>query len=95
MINGSRPANRQVYRIRIEGALAETWSEWFAGMSIEHEESEESARSTVLSGPLDQSALHGILVRIRDLNLKLISVAVVGCSSASTEITHKNHPRGR
>jgi hypothetical protein len=60
-----------VYEIRIEGQLDPSWSEWLDGMSINSLESGE----TLLSGPVaDQAALHGLLGRIRDMNLKLISV---------------------
>lgn len=59
------------YEIRVKGHLASRWSEWFAGLTMVHTESGE----TILSGPIeDQAALHGILDRVRDLNLTLISV---------------------
>ena len=59
------------YEIRVKGHLALRWSESFAGMTIAYTESGE----TILSGPIeDQAALHGMLGRIRDLNLTLISV---------------------
>ncbi len=59
--------------IKVKGHLDPVWSEWFAGLELTHLESNE----TLLSGPLpDQSALHGLLERIRDLNLKLISVTL-------------------
>jgi hypothetical protein len=59
------------YEIRIRGHLAPRWSEWFAGLTMVYTESGE----TILSGPIeDQAALHGVLNKIRDMNLKLISV---------------------
>jgi hypothetical protein len=59
------------YEIRVKGHLAPRWSESFVGMKIAYTESGE----TILSGPIeDQAALHGMLGRIRDLNLTLISV---------------------
>ena len=58
------------YEIRIEGLVDGRWTEWFDGMTITHESSE-----TILIGELqDQSALHGVLDRVRDLGLNLISV---------------------
>jgi hypothetical protein len=61
----------EIYEIRVEGHLGSSWSDWFTGMSIHHEECGE----TVLCGPIvDQAALHGVLTRIRDLGLPLIAV---------------------
>ena len=66
---------QQVYEIRVEGHLGDSWSPWFEGMAIHHEESGE----TVLSGALvDQTALHGVLIKIRDLGLPLVTVKRVG-----------------
>ena len=59
------------YEIRVAGHLPSAWSDWFEGLDVQCTSDGES----ILSGPLaDQSALHGVLARIRDLNLKLISV---------------------
>jgi hypothetical protein len=61
----------EYYEIKIKGHLDPRWSGWFAGMTLTTLEGKE----TLLSGPLaDQAALHGLLERIRDLNLTLISV---------------------
>jgi hypothetical protein len=60
------------YTIRIEGHLSASWAPWFEGLEIRHEQSGE----TVLSGTLvDQTALHGVLMRIRDLGLPLVAVS--------------------
>ncbi len=60
-----------LYRIRVRGHLRPEWSEWFDGMTLTHEVSGD----TMLSGPVrDQVALHGLLVKVRDLNLLLVSV---------------------
>lgn len=60
----------QEYEIRVAGHLSANWAARFEGLSMRHEPEGE----TVLSGSLDQAALHGVLVRIRDLGLNLISV---------------------
>jgi hypothetical protein len=64
--------------IRIKGQLDSYWSDWFAGLTLTHLEGD----VTLLSGSLpDQAALHGLLERIRDLNLVLISVNTSGQST--------------
>ena len=61
----------EIYQIKINGILDGKWSDWFDGFAItSHDEDE-----TILAGPvLDQGALHGLLAKIRDLGLTLISV---------------------
>jgi hypothetical protein len=66
------PLTSKVYRIRVTGHLRPEWSEWFDGMNI----SQEGNGDTILSGPVrDQVPLHGLLVRVRDLGLTLISLS--------------------
>ena len=63
-----------LYEIRVEGELPSDWSNWFEGMDIRSG----PPGVTILSGLLaDQAALHGILAKVRDLNLKLIAVSLV------------------
>lgn len=60
-----------VYQIRIKGHLGPQWAEWFGGMSITLEES----GTTLMTGQvIDQAALHGLLRKVRDLGLPLVSV---------------------
>jgi hypothetical protein len=74
------------YEIRVEGHIGGSWSSWFEGLSLRHEPSGE----TVLRGALvDQAALHGVLMRIRDLGLPLVSVhRVQHASTSHTEEVH-------
>ena len=59
------------YEIRVEGALDARWAEWFGGLAI----ASEGDDVTVMSGlVVDQAALHGLLTRVRDLALVLVSV---------------------
>jgi hypothetical protein len=76
---GIRPETT-TYEIRVEGQLSDQWSAWFEGFAIRQIlNSENSTAITILSGCVtDQAALHGILEKIRNLNLKLLSVQAVG-----------------
>ncbi len=60
------------YCIRVKGQLHARWSDWFEGLAVTPLEGGE----TLLCGPVvDQAALHGLLARVRDLNLELLSVS--------------------
>lgn len=64
---------KQFYEIRVEGLLGERWKSWFERLTIQHLE----GGQTLLSGSLDQSMLRGILAKIGDLGLELISVGQI------------------
>ena len=71
-----------VYRIRFKEQLDQRWSAWLGGLKVSHEANGE----TVLTGEVvDQAALHGLLSKMRDLHLTLISVYPVEDDSPSKE----------
>jgi hypothetical protein len=74
MANNSQKTNPNtpiVYEIRIKGQLDNQWTDWFEGLTITLEENGD----TLLTGPvIDQAALHGLLKKVRDLGLPLVSV---------------------
>jgi hypothetical protein len=66
----------KVYCIRIKEWIDSHWTSWLGDLSMEHT----PAGETLIVGPIiDQSALHGILTRLRDMNLTLISVTPIEC----------------
>jgi hypothetical protein len=77
MANARETAGRTVYQIRVQGRLDDRWSEWFSGLSVLVGDEPGHLPITTLRGPVDQAALRGILNRVWDLNLRLISVVPV------------------
>jgi hypothetical protein len=64
------PGQPMVYQIRLEGHLGPRWTDWFGGLTITLEDNGE----TLLTGAVeDQAALHGLLRKVRDLGIPLIS----------------------
>jgi hypothetical protein len=83
-----------IYRLTLQGHLDSAWSDWFDGLTITLADGGE----TILSGPVvDQTALHGLLIKIRDLGLPLLALTRLdpagaeGCSGA-TGAPHADHP---
>ena len=69
------------YRIKLKGRLDKQRTDWFEGLTITYEDD-----TTILSGPIaDQAALHGLLIRIRDLNLPLLLVERIESSGGKNE----------
>jgi hypothetical protein len=67
----TNPSQPVVYQIRIKGHLGHQWTDWFEGLTITLEDDGD----TLLSGPvIDQAALHGLLKKVRDLGMPLVSV---------------------
>jgi len=68
------PGQPMVYQIRIKGHLSCKWTDWFEGLTITLEDNGE----TLLTGPvIDQAALYGLLKKVRDLGIPLVSVVRV------------------
>ena len=75
------PSQTVIYQIRLKGHLAREWTDWFEGLTITLEED----GNTLLTGPvIDQAALHGLLKKVRDLGMPLVSVSPVKPGPAST-----------
>lgn len=71
LIPKTDPNQPMIYQIRINGHLGSQWTDWFEGLTITLEDNGE----TLLTGPVvDQSALHGLLKKVRDLGMPLLSV---------------------
>lgn len=64
---------KRMYEIRVEGLLGDSWKSWFEGLTICHL----AGSQTLLTGLLDQAMLRGILMRISDLGLNLVSVKIL------------------
>ena len=78
------------YQIRMTGHLDDRWSDWFSGLTITVDDGD-----TLITGPVvDQAALHGLLKRVRDLGLPLVSVAPVAVVRGGDDVTAhgRNNP---
>lgn len=77
------PTHPTGYVIRVEGHLASNWADWFEGLTIRCH----SDGTTTLSGPIsDQAALQGMLLKVRDLGLALVSVNPIASSPDEHEL---------
>jgi hypothetical protein len=84
----SEHVQQEVYQIVVKGHLDSEWSDWFDGLTITMVDNGE----TILSGPVvDQTALHGVLIKIRDLGLPLLSLKRIetGRESESNLLVHR------
>ena len=70
------------YQVQVQGWIGERWANWFDGMAMTYQGTEDDSPITVLTGPVvDQPALRSLLTKIWDLNLTLISVTRVATSA--------------
>jgi hypothetical protein len=73
-MGAEQEGKQAVYRIELEGRLDKSWSGWFSGMTLTVQD-----EVSILTGPLaDQAALRGLLSKIWDLNLTLVSITRLG-----------------
>ena len=73
------PSRPVIYQIRLKGHLGSQWTDWFEGLTITLEKDGD----TLLTGPvIDQAALHGLLKKVRDLGMPLVSVSPVETGQA-------------
>jgi hypothetical protein len=71
----------ELYEIRIKGHLENRWADWFTGLTITREDNGE----TLLTGLVDQAALHSVLRKVRDLAMPLLSVTCVRSDQADAK----------
>lgn len=80
------PFEADRYEICVAGHLQDRWADWFKPMEIQREED----GTTTLAGRLpDQTALHGVLLKIRDMNLKILSVRQVGETNLDNNLSER------
>ncbi|MEO7841700.1 MAG: hypothetical protein ABIU06_20345 [Anaerolineales bacterium] len=76
------PGQPAIYQIRVKSHLGSDWTDWFEGLTITLEDNGD----TLLTGPLiDQAALHGLLKKVRDLGMPLVSVNPVETGQADVK----------
>lgn len=81
--DGDQPV---IYQIRIRGHLGQPWQEWFAGLTL----TLETDGTTLLTGPVvDQAALYGILKRVSDLGMPLLSINSTGPGSQDMHVSSR------
>lgn len=80
------PNQPVVYRLRLKGHLGREWTDWFGGLTITQTEDGD----TLVTGAVaDQAALHGLLKKVRDLGIPLVSV-----NRVQSNETHPSHSQG-
>ena len=83
------PGQPMVYQIRIKGHLGCQWADWFEGLAITLEDNGE----TLLTGPVvDQTALYGLLRKVRDVGIPLLSVVCAKPGQVDASDVNETHP---
>ncbi len=83
------PEQARVYQIRLQGHLGHQWADWFDGLTITLDDNGE----TLLTGPVvDQAALFGLLKKVRDLGMTLLSVVGVKPGHAQGLMSNRKCP---
>ena len=82
-----------IYQIRIKGHLGREWTDWFEGLTIQLQDNGE----TLLTGPVvDQAALYGVLKKVRDVAMPLLSVIRVKPGQAeASDVSETHHSRSK
>ena len=76
------PSQPKIYQIRVKDHLSREWTDWFGGLAVTLEENGD----TLLTGPvIDQAALYGLLRKVRDLGMALVSVHQIQHEETSLE----------
>jgi hypothetical protein len=89
MVHAHKSDEPAGYQIKVRAELDERWSDWFNGMTVQSEHGGDNPPITTLTGPADQSALRGMLAKIWDLGLTLISVVPIEAA-----LTHQDEDNG-
>jgi hypothetical protein len=84
----SDPGQPTVYQIRIKGHLGREWTDWFEGLTLTLEDNGETL---LTSAVVDQAALHGLLRKVRDLGMPLLSVVCVKPGQAEASDVNATH----
>ena len=81
-----------IYEIRVKGVLDSRWSEWFDGMTLSNDDI--SGETTLCGAVADQATLHGLLAKVRDLGLPLLSVCRGGPEHPGGDQTARHRGTG-
>ena len=81
---------RSAYQIRLKGCLGNEWAEWFGCLSVT---ADADGTTLLISPAIDQAALHGLLKKVRDLGMRLISINPIGPDRPTADSSHLHTKR--